>query len=1806
MSVFKKEEQAAATNGSLKDTSAYSVSKTGGEVDSQTMQHTRTTQPLCNRLWLPLLTATTFHVLCRLVSSMCAADLVSALLPHSLDKDAAVRSAYECTLIDLGNRQPALLLSALATFLHKNPKLELPHRIQLLTLIERITTLQREHITAALSGDLIRFLTHELIKDVDKNVEPVNETAQPCNTTLTALALAFPNPLLDHLLSHLKHGEVAPYWLVKTLSDVAVANPAAFVGRLSEVMVSTTPSLAMVKKPAMRWVMATALGHYAEALQHYKANTAQHDNHSTTTTTTSPQSEASTTTSTTTLEGEPSPPSTITTTTPTTTTPTTTTQLDPSAATAIANIKSFELEFLSAFDILFNRWLTDSPDLKVRLTILEALGSIATCLDRQQLETRLPKVLPKYLETYKKEKPLDQLPVSVGLYHMLASACQYEKVVEVHLPQLLPALHQLVCRPVDVREVGSVKNHNELLRIFELLARSELDATLAFVVNRFQLKEKEVKIGSLIVLRHYVNAMDERLIDKRPLIMSSVLTMVGESDMNVKRAMMQLIVSMSNHGYLEMEGGQALVKFIINQCALPVEANAAGGGGGSDSKAASEDASPLQLRNAGNHILYVMATRVPSCHPVLWPYLVELLNDDHYTRAILVILRCIDALATTKRAEAADDYRIDFELKQDIPRPQAILARLMCLLAEPLRHGIGPVVCRCMLALGPLIHPAVGEYWDESVGGLIEYLDAHSSDTLDVRKWQDSLLKLWRETINRIKDQKWLQELVDKLMAQFPLYRTHTAPPHNDSSIHKQLHRYIGYTLSRLESKAIVERTIDATWSIVNHRVDTERTGYAQSMGWTSYTHIDTVLVKLSERLKQKEKKTGFFANLLDKDDGGIGDEVQHSTAVLCFGYVAATAQPELLLSRMDVYMLHNMLPIMGKARTHLFRLSCALSLELMGRSVQAERLPEGKLNYRLTQRDDIVTHLIAYMDERANKQRVSAEMRSQGLLTLVPLVRLAPPLTPELRTKLLLAVLPYYGLSDATMADDNKQRRAEEEKEQLEWRERRDEVTVDAVQTNLNTLLSTLITADPLLATTLDTLKLLEPYLVSVRVMERQRAATSFLTVLKELVGCLTGEGRRRQDEKAIAQLGSYISMVLPRICDSDREVRERSVENVQALLYVDQLLHNPDNPKPSADIKLIKDVRERIESSNYHTRLPAADDLTAILVTLLPVAEVVRLLEGLFPALLDADGEAAIGAAYCLWRLIERQGRQMKDEVKVLVAGVLTTARQCRNHVALEYVWCGVRLLTLLHFSQVVTQLLDTPPALLKEYVDVLTAIATDPATSPVLSAASSTTASSAFTATDTSTLPVQFVEHLLALLNDTPIDKDKPSTTVATATAALKEVCRVPSLRPLVIPSHYAAMFATILMRIGVANEVDTPAAATDAVSCLKSFLTLSNDLDMVAELDAAGVWRRLEGAGYDDGMTLMCRSMCVHHAECKVGLLGYLGKFFSLQSYAGQRIVATSLLAELVTHSASVQSGEHGSVAAAGGVAGGGGSGGGSSLLKDVIRYLLPRVADKLDKVRKHALRGLGNLVTVWTTETADMATSILSSLMSASEDPDSEVAGEAVASLTRIVAHVEVRTIEPMLISLCFRLRPAFDRKETNVRSSAFTLFGGLCRFGSVDGLENRDFSDQLHQFLPIYLVHLHEDDGIVRLAVHDGLKQLAALLDPQIQAIVADSSTEPSQYDDLIHRLAPLLSSLYPQHVRGYLDTCVTYFTSGWQPLRGASALLACVVLASATSEVRKGVVVSGLIAALVKLLDEGNGGVRAKVVKGMAYLYDV
>ena len=333
---------------------------------------------------------------------------------------------------------------------------------------------------------------------------------------------------------------------------------------------------------------------------------------------------------------------------------------------------SFEIHMASAFDVLFNSWMPDEKESKVRFACLESLGHMCLLLDRPALEMRLPKLIPAYLMMYKKEAYKDHFAISHGLCSTLKEAVKTQGLPPL-MPSILATLHPLVSRPVDFAHPSTAKNHNELLRCFEILLRHDLEAILQFVIGRFQLKERESRLSSLIILRHFVNACNDTLeSEKKPVIMSSILTLLGEQDLLLKKTMMQLIVSMANQNYLGLEGGQQLIKFILQQCSINVEGEdhfgkisvPQGKDGGpiavSGSAGGKDGATPLQIRNAGNHILGVMASKVPSTHRVLWPYLIELIIEPEFNRAAVIIFKVLEQVASVKRAEEQPDYLINW------------------------------------------------------------------------------------------------------------------------------------------------------------------------------------------------------------------------------------------------------------------------------------------------------------------------------------------------------------------------------------------------------------------------------------------------------------------------------------------------------------------------------------------------------------------------------------------------------------------------------------------------------------------------------------------------------------------------------------------------------------------------------------------------------------------------------------------------------------------------------------------------------------------------------------------------------------------------------------------------------------------------------------------------------------------------------------------------------------------------------------------------------------------------------------------
>jgi hypothetical protein len=198
----------------------------------------------------------------------------------------------------------------------------------------------------------------------------------------------------------------------------------------------------------------------------------------------------------------------------------------------------------------------------------------------------------------------------------------------------------------------------------------------------------------------------------------------------------------------------------------------------------------------------------------------------------------------------------------------------------------------------------------------------------------------------------------------------------------------------------------------------------------------------------------------------------------------------------------------------------------------------------------------------------------------------------------------------------------------------------------------------------------------------------------------------------------------------------------------------------------------------------------------------------------------------------------------------------------------------------------------------------------------------------------------------------------------------------------------------------------------------------------------------------------------------------------------------------------------------------------------------------------------------------------------------------------------------MLISICFRLRPAFDRKEERVRAGAFTLFGALSRFGSVEHSVDEgvrgNFIDQVHASVPIFVVHANDAVESVRQATVAAFRQLAPLLGEDFVPVLEEATGEPSNYDELVQRLCPLLNTHHVERLRLYVDNTSSYFSAPSTSIRGNAAFLAGVLVSTAEAEQRRSISVSALTSELLKLLDDSQAAVRSRAAKALSLCHAI
>uniref|UniRef100_A0A8C2DVC3 Maestro heat-like repeat family member 1 n=1 Tax=Cyprinus carpio TaxID=7962 RepID=A0A8C2DVC3_CYPCA len=568
--------------------------------------------------------------------------------------DPVVQEQVRKSILTLGNQQPDKVLSMCQDYLLKHPKLVVGHRVVVLQTIELVVKSRIDDISYPKIKSVIQLASDEMTK----SKEVVPEWQQAASNILVAVGNKYINDIMEEILGKFQPGVLPHFFVIQTLANLSDSNVYGMVPFLSAIMGTMLPMLGMTKQDNMKWVFSSALCRFSESILEYLAN----------------------------LDKAPDP----------------TVRKD-----------TFSSEIYSAYDILFNSWI-QSRESKLRLTVAEALGSMSHLMAHDKLEEQLPKLLPTILGLYKKNS--EHYIISKSLYQVLeASVNMGSRVLETQIDGLLVALHQQICSPMDFNNPPTVKNHNEVLRCFTILANTFTDRLMVFVLQRLENSNERNRMGSLAVLRHLINSSTSIMETKRLLILASIRQPLADHSNKVKKRVVQVISAMAHHGYIELEGGDLLVRFIIQHCALPDTYHR--GQRPPDPEEVTNEA----LRSMCDNTLHLFTTTVGRLTDVLWPMLLCYLTPNQYANATTPLCKSLILLANKKQTAQEPNFIIDFNtvkhLKLMLHFPQVNAA-------FPFRcRGHGAPSLSLLHAISPNIHPKAKPLWENEIPTLVTYLE---------------------------------------------------------------------------------------------------------------------------------------------------------------------------------------------------------------------------------------------------------------------------------------------------------------------------------------------------------------------------------------------------------------------------------------------------------------------------------------------------------------------------------------------------------------------------------------------------------------------------------------------------------------------------------------------------------------------------------------------------------------------------------------------------------------------------------------------------------------------------------------------------------------------------------------------------------------------------------------------------------------------------------------------------------------------------------------------------------------------------
>ncbi|XP_013858806.1 maestro heat-like repeat-containing protein family member 1 isoform X2 [Austrofundulus limnaeus] len=1614
-----------------------------------------------------------------------------ALLDAANDKDSDVQEQVRKSMLTLGKQQPDRVLAMCQDYLMKNPKLVVTHRIVILQTIELIVGCSIDDLSAPRIKSLLSLASDEMTRS--KEVIPNWQKA--ASNILVAVGNKYINEIMEEILSKFQPGVLPHFFVVQTLANLSDSNVYGMVPFLNAILGTMLPMLTLAKQDNMKWVFSSALCHFSDSILEYLAN----------------------------LDKAPDP----------------TVRKD-----------TFSNEIYSAFDILFNNWL-QSRESKLRLTVAEAVGSMCHLMPSEKLEEQLPRIVPAIMSLYKKNT--EHYIISKSLCQVLdASINMGSRVLETQLEGLLFALHQQVSTPVHYSDPPTVKNHNEVLRCFSLLANSFPDRMVMFVLQKMENSNERSRLGSLAVLRHLINSSTSTMESKKLLLLASIRQPMADHSNEVKKRVVQVISAMAHHGYLELEGGELLVRFIVQNCAL-LDTYQRG-----QRPPDQEEVTNEALRAMCDNTLHLLTTTVGRLADVLWPKLLYYLTPSQYSNATTPLCKSLIVLGNKKKSNQDPSFIINFKQEVNLPSPQTLMIRLLVNAAFPFNsRGHGAPSLSLLQILSVNIHPNAEKVWEKEIPPLVSLLEESTAESLDKKDWDERLLNLLSKTLTSIQDDKWVCQLAAESTRYLSTY--------NNSLEEKSfLYRCIGVTLQQCFNKEVVKKQLQEVLLTARHNDAVEREGVAMSVGLCANSHLEGTLAKLDEFGKSDAfKKSPSIFNLL-KDRNDVEVEKVKSTLILCYGHVALNAPPEKILNRID----EDILRCISKhfnTKDLTMKLSLIQSVGLVAKAISECVKKQG---YIFSRKQELITVMLDFIKSEP-ADSLKTPLRPLVMTTCANLIPLDPPLSENESFDLLkVCVNGVFSLPPETHTP-------EKTKEEVVLDPKQRKALYRDTLAALQELLKNILARDPTPDGLQNVFKHIESWLGSVHDHERERAITTTAHMLSYYLDNLSVKSM-----VSFHNLGAMLGRLSPRCSDPYPTVRTAAIDCIYTLLCIQLRYEGFSLDYKDETVEGLLALKEQLENPDHSVLYKTCSDLTKVMSKRLPQQQLTTLVFMLFEVLADSQTNCCRASSVILNTLLKNRGAGLQDLVPEMLEVLHVRLQSITDEQVRVAVGQTVLILASQHLQTVINTLINQPLPYDSWTCEMWMALGADPIVAN------------------------QIIEMVMEKLAITApyVDKKESlmrggTTKVATnqplaMTCGLKELLlNGQSQEPAV--SQFPQIFSCLTVRLGASVGVLAPKDSTQkhtasihvagvAADALRILLARAQLDEVMKRLDEDNAWDAIkEQSTHTKGVTLLARAIAKHAGPRLPAIVECLCPSLN-NIYECQRITVTAFFSELLNHHVVTE----------------------LMLIDVLMNNMMERISDQCCTVRMLAVRGLGNIAEGSPEKVNKYAKELLAAMSSGMEekdDPGKLITLEAMSGLSKVLVHLDKKNVHLLVVYIFMKIKPFLESDNDEIRCASILLMGNLSKFGSGEQV----FKDQIHNVLVSLLLHLVDPNPHVVKACKFAMRVCAPVVgSEQITAMFQNHLHDDKSlhYGEFINDLTKYLIQDFPGMLNFYHISVIQFFKSNWPEVRAAAAMFIGFLLGNLTQEHRSHLNMATITKGLVMLLQDPDPVVRVKAAEAMGH----